>query len=298
MAGRGVKRALAALAACAALGASAADEGWYLQVDNDVFYGTDRWYTSGARIARVKSRGDHQVEIGVLQEIYTPEAKRHNDIDRPNAARLLATVARHDRVPGDWRTLELDLGVTGPSALGRQAQEFVHRYVSAPHEDWSHQRPDRFDGQASWVRTRTLGQESSGSPHLDATYGAVLGNQVAFAHAGLELRFGTGGAARDMSSPALRFAATPPLSFAQDGSWSFFLALSTRAVAWNHLLDFAPDLPQSTPRLRHAVQRFLGGFAWSHRLAQVTFVLVHDTREFVGQRRDHGFGSLTVHVPF
>lgn len=298
MAGRGLRRALAALAACTALGASAADEGWYLQVDNDVFYGTDRWYTSGARIARVAAAGGHALELGILQEIYTPEAKRRNPVDRPTAARLLFTLARHDRVPGDWRTLELDVGVTGPSALGRQTQEFVHRYVPAPHEDWSHQRSNRFDGQATWVRTQALGHEARGTPHVNATYGVVLGNQVAFAHAGLELRFGRGGAASEMSSPALRFAATPPLSFADDGSWSFFLGASARAVAWNHLLDFAPGLPQATPALRHVVQRFLGGLTWSSRFAQLTFVLTRDTREFVGQRRDHGFGSVTLHVPF
>ena len=105
MAGRGLRRAAAAVVAYAALGAAADDAArWYLQVDNDAFFNTDRWYSSGLRIARVEARGDHEDEWGVLQEIYTPEAKFANPIDRPPAARLLATWARHERSAGDWRT--------------------------------------------------------------------------------------------------------------------------------------------------------------------------------------------------
>ena len=297
MAGRGVRRALCALAASAALGAAADDGRWYTQLDNDVFYGTDRWYTSGVRIARVGPRENgHETEWGVLQEIYTPEAKRQNPIDRPNAARLLATYARHDRSASDWRTLELDVGVTGPAALGRQAQDWIHRFVPAPHEEWKNQRSDRLDAQLAWVRTADLaamGREASLKTH----YGVVLGNQIAFAHAGLELRVGEGGAT-SLSTPAIRFAATPPLALRADGSWSGFLGASIRAIAWNHLLDVAPGLDAATPERRRTVQRFMGGVTWAGSCASATFALIHDTREFFGQRLDHGFGSLTVHVPF
>ena len=52
-----MKRAAALLAACASLGAAAQPPAvhWYTQVDNDVFYGTDRWYTSGLRVARLEA---------------------------------------------------------------------------------------------------------------------------------------------------------------------------------------------------------------------------------------------------
>jgi hypothetical protein len=298
MARSAVRRAAAAFATWASIGAGAAQmPHWYAQIDNDVVYGTDRWYTSGLRIARVAASGGHEIEWGLLQEIYTPEAKRDNPIDRPPAARLLGSFARHDRTPQAWRTLEVDVGVTGPAALGRQAQDIVHRFVPAPHEEWSVQRSNRFDGQLVWARTQQLGREVSGSPDLLTHYGVVLGNQVAFAHAGLELRFGHG-AATELSSPALRFAATPPVASAADGSWSWFLGANARAVARNRLLDFQPGSSAPEAERRRIVRRFAGGATWSGRSASVTFAIVHDTREFVGQRRDHGFGSLTVHVPF
>ena len=298
-----MRAALAALAALAAAGATAAlatggEAHWYTQIDNDVLYGTDRWYTSGVRIARVAPYDGHEWEWGLLQEIYTPEANRVNPIDRPPAGRLLATLARHDRAPGYWRTVELDLGVTGPAALGRQAQDLIHRIVPAPHEEWSHQRSNRADVQLVWVDSRRVLADPEHSPRLNAHYGVVLGNQLAFAHAGLEVRFGTG-AASEMSSPVLRFAATPPPSLRGVATgWSVFLGASLRAVARNRLLDPNTEFADPVPDRHPVVQRFGGGFTWINRWSTLALALVHDSREFVGQRKPHGFGSLTIHIPF
>lgn len=296
-----LKAALAALVLLAgATGALAgpADPHWYMQVDNDVLYGTDRWYTSGVRIARVVPRGGHELEWGLLQEIYTPEANRKNPIDRPPAARLLATLARHDHMPGDWRTLELDLGVTGPAALGRQAQDFIHRFVPAPHEEWSFQRSNRVDAQLAWVRSQALGTDRDDTRCVYAHYGVVAGNQIAFAHAGIELRFGRG-AAREMSSPVLRFAATPPPALEQSpGGWSFFLGANERAVLRNLLLDPNSTFTGPVAEPQRSVQRFAVGLTWINRWSSLAFAMVHDSREFIGQRRPHGFGSLTIHLAF
>ena len=299
MAGRGLARAAALAAACAALGA-AAEPGaprWYLQVDNDAFFNTDRWYTSGLRIARVIPRGDHDEEWGVLQEIYTPEAKFDNPIDRPPAARLLATYARHERLPGDWRTFEVDLGVTGPSALGEQAQRIAHRFVRAPHEDWSVQRGDQLDGDIVMARTVSIAASASGWG-ANGHYGALAGNQLAFVHGGLEVRYGHGGAL-ELFSPALRYAATPPFTHGPpDGSWSVFAGVSARAVLMNHLLDFQDGSMTTALERKDVVGRFALGGTWLYRVATVSLALVQETKEFVGQHHNHNFGSLTVYVPF
>ena len=160
----------------------------------------------------------------------------------------------------------------------------------------SHQRSNRLDAQFAWVRSRDLRRDPGASTHLYAHYGVVAGNQLAFAHGGLELRFG-GGAALALSTPALRFAATPPVAKA-DGSWSAFLGTGVRAVAVNHLLDFAPGLDNPPARRKPTVARFVAGVAWAAPLATVTLSLAQDTREFAGQRRGQGFGSVTLLVPF
>ncbi len=295
-----MKRWLALAAAWAAMGAAGQEARWYTQVDNDVFFHTDRWYTSGVRIARVQPQGDHGLEIGILQEIYTPEAKRNNPIDRPTAARLLGTLAWHDLHPGVWRTLEADAGIAGPSALGKQTQDWVHRFAPAPHEDWTQQRGDRFDGALVYSESRTLVKVPERFPELRANYGATLGTEVALAHAGVELRLGRG-VAMQVSSPVLRFAATPPSTFgdsSESGSWSAFLAASVRDVMRNELLDRRSDSPLAPLERYRYVRRFSTGAAWIHPYGIVTFAMAIDTREFVGQRRDQGFGSLTFDVPF
>ena len=299
MAGESLRRAAALAAACASLGAAAQQAHWYVQADNDVFYGTDRWYTSGVRIARLQAGGGPAIEWGLLQEIYTPEAKRANPIDRPTAARLLATFARHDRDAESWRTLELDAGVTGPNALGRQAQDLIHRIVPAPHEEWSQQRSNRFDGQLVYAQSRTVPWLERDVERINVHYGAVLGNQVAFVHATAEWRIGHG-AAMTMSSPLLRFAATPPYPAEESRApaWSAFVAAGVRGVMRNELLERRADSPLPALDRRRYVGRFTTGAAWIHRFGTLTFTMAIDTREFTGQRRNQGFGSLVLDLPF
>lgn len=284
-----MRRLAAALIACA-LGPAAAGEParWYVRLDNDAFFNTDRWYTSGVRLARVQARGGHDIEVALLQEIYTPEAKRYEFgvVDRAPAARLLLAAARHDRSPGFLQTVEAALGVRGPAAGGRQVTELVHRLVAAREVVWSRQESNRVDGYLAATR----------SHHGDwfaAHYGAVLGNEVAFAHAGADLRFGAPGA----SDFPLRHIATPPGAPGAHG-WGGFVGASVRRVARNEMLRrqytaFAPELER-----RDTVTRLAGGVSWARPGIEVSLALVRDTREFEGQRVPHAFGALTLHAAF
>ena len=280
-----------AIAACALATAAWADDDaarWYVRIDNDVFFHTDRWYTSGLRVGRVQDG----IEWGITQEIYTPEVKFRSPTlqDRAPAGRLLATFAKHIEGDGTFDTLELDAGVRGPSALGEQAQDLVHRIAdTGAHVDWSRQLPDEFDASAIAVRTMSL------PAGFRAHFGAVLGNQVSFAHAGIEWRYGE---PQSPSSALMRFAATPP--FAKDNArgWSGYIGASARGVARNELLSknyylFGPDLEK-----KNEVTRVAGGLAWAQAWGDLTFDLVQDSREFEGQRMAHAFGSIALHVNF
>lgn len=274
--------------AASAAGAAVGDARWYLQVDNDVFM-SDRWYTSGLRLARTEDCGAYFLELGLLHEIYTPEAKRFaaGVIDRAPTARALVSAARHDVGPGLFQTLELDLGVRGPAALGRQLTRAIHRLVPAGEVDWSRQESNRVDAQLAGVRTHRL-------PWLDVHYGAVLGNQVTFAHAGAELRLG----ARGASSPLLRYASTPPLIGTPESGWGTFLGASIRGVARNEMLRRPYSASGAELGRRNGAVRAGGGVSWSSARFAATLSLVQESREFEGQRAPHRFGSLTVHADF
>ena len=278
--------AAAALAAVALPAAAATDDArWYFQFDNDVAFHTDRWYSSGVRLARVKDG----LEVGVLQEIYTPEAKhwQRGVDDRAPVGRLLLSVAWHDASPTSFTTLEVMAGVRGPSAHGRETAEDIHQIIPAPFVDWSRQLDDEFDGTLVGVRSQRLGP-------VRVHYGAQLGNQVTFAHVGFEARFGP---AADSVSRLLRFAATPELATNAMG-WSAYGGASVRGVARNQLLSRNYDPTGATLERENAVTRIAAGVAWVATWGAVTFDLAQDSREFRQQREPQRFGSLSVHVSF
>lgn len=281
--------------ACAAFCASTmpASATWYLQVDNDVVFTTDRWYTSGVRLAKVAADAGGAMEWGILQEIYTPEARYYERgrTDRVPAGRLVGYFAKHRLAQGSLQTLEVQLGVRGPAALGEQATDLVHQLVPSRDIDWSREEGNQVDASATFSRSQPLGA-------FVMHYGAVLGTQVALAHAGVELRVGPAGARRVLS-PLLRFAATPPIASAgTESGWNAFIGVSGRAVLRNDLLGRSYGVGEPDLSVHRSVGRFATGVAWSNAWARVTFSVAQDTREFERQRTAHKFGSLTASIDF
>ena len=265
---------------------------WYLQVDNDVVFATDRWYSSGVQLARVANTGAREWQLGFIHEVYTPEQKywEPGRADRQPTARLLLDGAIHRRDDDVFDTYELQAGVRGKSALGEQATTFVHHIVPAPKVDWSRQMPDRFDGSLVVARSMNAGP-------LRVHVGGALGTQLTFAHAGAEFRYGPG--SRDIDFQVMRFAATPPFAHRSDGTgWSVFAGASARVVAHNGMIGPNYDPGGADIHEQHAIGRLAAGAAWTFEHGSVTFSLVHDTREFEEQRRPQQFGSLAVHWAF
>jgi len=251
-----VRSALVAIAALAAQAAAAAPQAlWHAQVDNDVVFDTDRWYTSGVRIyrsapldrdsplasfLRTASTREQRFDAGIVHEVYTSDGHADPSApDRPNAGRLLLSLARHDVSADTLATLGVDAGVSGPAALGEQAQDFIHRIVPAPETDWSVQVGNRADVQLVGAWSHRLGLDAVPGA-LVVHGGAVAGTITAFAHAGIEWR--TDGPA-EAANPLLRFAATPPLARHARGL-SFYAGASLRAVGRNRLLERRDDDPK------------------------------------------------------
>jgi hypothetical protein len=291
-----LRQVLAALALGPAAAAWAQDDParWYLQVDNDVVFNTDRWYSSGVRVARVSCVDGREFEIGLVHEVYMPEQRTWEPgrPDRSPTARLLLDAARHTRTPQDFDTIELQAGVRGEAARGEQVTHFVHRFIPGGADvDWSRQlQPNRFDGSVIAARSTSLGP-------VRVHFGGVLGTQLVFAHMGGELRYGPG--SRDIDFQVMRFAATPPFAHRKDGRrWSVFAGASVRFVAHNGMLGTSYDPGGADVHTQAAVGRLAGGAAWTFERGSITFSLVHDTREFDEQRKPQQFGSLAVHWAF
>jgi len=298
---RRVLAALGLLAACGLAHAGNPADGsadWYLQLDNDVVFHTDRWYSSGVRLARVSN----DVEVGVLQEIYTPDVQHGppGAPDRAPTARLLLSLSQHFRGTSAYQTVGIEAGIRGPSALGEQAQKAIHKVIpGGANIDWSRQLPDEYDAQVLWTRTQRSDPASPIGEGLKLHFGAVLGNQMLFGHIGAEYRIGSP-SARGLSSPLLRFAPTPPVT---DGGlpamgWSAFVGGSVRAVARNETLtqDYDPTKPEL--KIHRAVGRAVAGVTYARAWGSMQFALATETHEFHGQHTAHKFASLSLQVSF
>lgn len=280
------------LGAICSTAAAQSDPRWYFQHDNDVVFLTDRWYTSGLRIARVAFLGEHEVELAVQQDIWTPEAKTFElgRSDRGPAARLYLSAARHDRIPGRHVTWEAGLGVRGPAALGEEITDAIHRIIAAREVNWSRQPPNKLEAQVTYARSDRL-------QRVRLHHGLVAGTSLSFAHVGAEWRFGDLRVA-DLASPVLRFAPTPPWDAGGRRGWSAFAGASYRYVFRNRFVrepydPFAPDL-----QYEKAIGRFAAGITWMSEWGSLVFAVAQDSHEFQSQRRPQRFGSVTVHVPF
>ncbi|MEY2881789.1 MAG: hypothetical protein RLZZ15_4169, partial [Verrucomicrobiota bacterium] len=144
-----------------------------LYSENDRYFaGTDRHYTNGAKLtvtqpAPQKSgvahaldalgrslrrfepydvsheKVDHKLSYSLGQNIYTPTeihttAPQPND--RPYAAWLYGGIAFQRQQDDLFQAIELQLGVIGPMALGRQIQNGVHDFLHIARADgWGHQ---------------------------------------------------------------------------------------------------------------------------------------------------------------
>ncbi len=126
--------------------------------ENDLFYNTDKYYTNAVQIRAIspplqsladnKSFGDamdgflkqaehmqdktlqYNVSIGFGQQIYTPkdtDSRELQENDRPYAGYMYGLVALHAKQQHMMDTAELAFGMVGPSALGKTAQNGVHR---------------------------------------------------------------------------------------------------------------------------------------------------------------------------
>lgn len=278
--------------ALAAGGASAHEARWYGLLENDVVFLTDRWYSHGVRVSRVQEAGSHEAEWSLVHEAYVPEAKhfRLGGVDRAPSARLLASYARHYRDAAAFQTIELSLGVRGPSAQGRRMTDLVHRIIAARRIEWSREGSDRVDAHVAAVRSHALGP-------INVHYGAVLGTELAFAHGTVELRIGE--SAGDTISPLLRYAVTPPFSRDRDArGWSAFAAMGARAVARNELLARGYDPIAPLPTRERLVGRLTVGVSLAADWGSVSFALAQDTREFEEQRTPQRFGSLGFNLRF
>lgn len=325
------------LATCLAAGhgnAQPSGDTYTFQIENDRIANTDRHYTSGFRFSWVSEAVDSDPQwareiletiypfadlregrIGAAfgQSIFTPENTSSRTLvtnDRPYAGWLYGGISAHAQtadikneiIRDRLDTVELDVGIVGPYALGEQVQNGVHELINvAKSNGWDNQLDNEpgimLIGERRW-RTRPLrplGLELDLIPSI----GGSVGNVMTFGSAGALVRLGQN-IAFDFGPPLIQ----PSLSglAAVDNNvrfgWYIFAGGQARAVARNIFLD------GNTFSDSHSVDKktFVGDFQFGAAMvidnARIAITQVFRTREFEGQSQSDRFGAISLSVRF
>lgn len=309
-----------------------------LQFENDLFgSGADRHYTHGSRASLVLS-GDvpefmrelsdvapafgpgnrMQFTLALGQSIFTPDDITQTTLqpdDRPYAGWTYVgagIVAFHQPCGGAATridTLELALGVVGPSSQADDVQTTWHRWIDTrTPRGWHHQLKDepglvltyerrlprRFD--VDWLDDRLpFNLEADATPHM----GFSLGNIFTHASAGATLRIGTDLQSTD-GVPRIR-PSSPGSAYFEPSpgfDWQIFGGFDLRAVARNIFLDGNTFRDSHRVEKKPVVADFQLGAAVTIGRVRVSFTNIFRSPEFKGQDGWDEFGSISAAFHF
>lgn len=300
-----------------------------LIVENDVFADRDEQYTNGVKLSWLSPErelpeflrparsiaepliGSGEVMrwgIALGQSLYTPD---NTDLvvpdptDRPYAAWLHAALSLVSYTKGGdsyWDrldTVELHLGVVGPSALGEEVQNGFHDWIGdGDAKGWDHQLEDE-------PGIMLLADRHWQSPPLyllgdlgidfAPNVSIALGNVQTYAALGGTLRLGQGLGA-DFGAPRIRPALSGSAFYNSgvDWAWYFFAGVEGRAVAQDIFLDGNTWRDSPSVDKNWAVGDVQAGIALILAGVRVTYSYVRRTEEFDGQDEDPQFGAVSI----
>lgn len=301
-----------------------------LFIENDMLAGTDRYYTNGFKLGfgvpgktlrrlfegpatsvlDLLSDDDAQHHFGLFfgQNLYTPRdisVREAQPNDRPWAAWLYLGGVAQRRQDDRLHTVEIDIGMLGPAALGEQVQSEWHRLVGVRQpQGWDNQQPNEPALLVSYVHKRRYGNTAFDVvPHIGASIGTVM----TLARAGGTLRIGKNmeGFGPDTIEPGGSMLQNTRWEGERgaraDSEWYGFVGADVRYVAHNVFLD--GSLFRDSPGVdSHDTVRDLRlGFSLRHKELRISFTRIWRSEEFstaAGGGGSQVFDSLNLGLEF
>lgn len=318
-------------------GTAAANAHWrtgILEENDSLYTHTDKHYTQGIRISVLSppigagwpnnlfdwahhvptvfpASGRRRVAFFMGQSIFTPvniDIMPPDPHDRPYAGWLYGGVSLLQETGNRLENLELDLGVVGPGALGKEVQNDWHQFVGIHQaRGWSSQIQNEpgivLSYERLWrVRVPFLSTVNNGvesGVDIVPQLGGTAGNIFTYGEAGALLRIGRHLEA-DYGPVRIRpgLSGTDYFNPAPVGDafgFYIFAGAQGRVVARNIFLD--GNTFRHSPHVEHKtfvadLQAGISAF-WSRHL-RVNFSVVRRTDEFVGQRRQDIIGTAAL----
>ena len=303
-----------------------------LFVENDMLARSDRYYTNGIKfgggapfdilqlpatelLRQLAPESSSTIHLGLFlgQNLYTPRSikvKEPQPFDRPWAAWLylggVAQRARDNRLD----TVEIDLGLVGPSALGKEVQSGWHKLIGvARPQDWHNQIPNEPAFMVSWLAKikHMLGSEQGVDLELIPHGGATLGTVMTLARAGGILRLGQHltGFGPDTIEPGgallqnMRRDIEP--GRAHGVEWYVFAGLDHRLIARNIFLDGTVFRDSPSVRSRAHVYDVTAGVSLRIDAVRMSITRVRRSEEFFSSAGGGGwqiFDSFNLGIEF
>lgn len=286
--------------------------------------GSDQGYTNGVKFSYIYAEDhvpkwsknslqdlrwlDHDLdkskvnfEISLGQQIYTPNNIASPNLipdDRPYAGWLYVGLATNLKEEFASHFFELDIGLVGPSALGKQIQNGYHKIVEkAPAQGWSHGLNDEPTLQLFYQkRFKYLNRQNF---DLIPFYGAALGNVQIAVHVGGLARLGVNlpndfGPSRPSASDGDSFVPTTPSQSDHQLGYYIFGSVRGNAIARNMFLD--GNTFQSSHHVTKYPFNFDTEFGLGMQLFPVAVVWRYVVRspEFKERSIFNGFGCLNI----
>ncbi|WP_027859207.1 lipid A deacylase LpxR family protein [Marinobacterium jannaschii] len=317
-----------------------------LYVENDLFAETDQNYTSGVRMSWVSpnvedyltdpilpnwmqdvnkllplfdpeptskygDRVQRNMVIGFGQQIYTPEDIDRRTVDpndRPYAGWLYGNVAYHSRTKDKLNSVELNLGIVGPAALGETTQDFIHDLRGfEKFNGWDNQLENELGVQLVYEhKNRIIKGYTSDIFGYDVIVhsGASIGNVATYLNAGGEIRFGWR-LPQDFGTAALRPGGDNAAPGRTDDRFHLrkraramglhaFISSDARFVVQDIFLDGNTFEDSHSIDKEYLVGEISIGVAAIYEGWKVSFARVHRSKEFKNQREGHNFGSISI----
>lgn len=295
---------------------------WVFEYENDTFAGADRYYTSGIRISRIADgrdapdwlrslagrmpgiERDAELPYGfsISHNLFTPEDIRDPALppdDRPYAAWLNAEFATGLLRDNGADRFRVNLGITGPAALGKPVQRAAHKLVGAHRpRGWSNQlktEPTLLLGYDRMHRLDLFGRDEGWAVDASGLAGLTAGNAYTHANAGGFLRAGFN-LPDDFGPPRITPAASGSGFFrprARAGGY-FYFGWEGRRVFHNLFLEGNTFGGRDGVQARRWIGEVFGGVVYARGPLRLAYTHVWRSREFVGQPREMQYGTFSV----
>ena len=291
--------------------------------ENDIFFNTDRDYTSGQEFAYTTAAddtpqglvdfvvdmpdwfmapGEVRASYEIGQDIFTPLHTHLVDplpSERPYAGFLYLGLGLLSRTENHLDQLEIQLGTTGPASLAQDAQSLVHSILGqTTPAGWHFQLRDEPILQFTYDRAfKIIPAQSIAGLFVDAVphYGFAVGNAYDYLNAGAMLRLGFN--LPDDYGP-MRMSPNLPGSnyFEPNGGLSAyaFAGIDGRAIARNIFLDGNSFVDSRSVSKDPFVADFQFGAAIQGDTWRLSFTHVIRTREYRTQPKSDQFGAINL----